>query len=87
MYYRARTGGGKAQSALAAIEQLPIEILPASSEMVFMAAHIKARFPLAYAGAFAIAAAQQQKGVLITGDPEFKAVEHLIIIDWLGDRS
>ncbi|MEA3350385.1 MAG: type II toxin-antitoxin system VapC family toxin [Chloroflexota bacterium] len=87
LYINEREQGlSKAQSVLAAIEQLPIEILPASSDMVFMAAHLKARFPLAYADAFAIAASQQQKGVLVTGDPEFEAVEHLITIDWLGRR-
>lgn len=79
-------GLSKAQSALAVIKQLPVEILPASTEMVFAAAHIKARFPLAYADAFVIAAAQKHDGVVVTGDPEFEVVEHLITVEWLVDR-
>ena len=79
-------GLSKAQSALAVIKQLPLEILPASTKMVFAAAHIKARFPLAYADAFAIAAAQKHDGVLVSGDSEFEAVKHIITIEWLGDK-
>ena len=73
----------KAQAALATIEQLPIEILPVSPDMVFKAAHIKAHYPMAYADAFVVAAAQTHNGAIVTGDPEFRAVEALVKIDWL----
>jgi predicted nucleic acid-binding protein len=72
-----------AQQVLAAIEQLPIRVLPASREAVLAAAHIKAQFPLAYADAFAVVAARERGGILITGDPEFKAVEEIVQIEWL----
>jgi len=73
----------QAQAVIALIDQLPIEILPASREVVFDAAHIKANYPVAYADAFAIAAVQRHRAIVITGDPEFESVKELIHIEWL----
>ena len=79
-------GMAKAQEVLAMVEQLPIEVLPVERQTVLAAAHIKAKHPVAYADAFAIAAAQELKGSLITGDPEFETVQELIQIEWIDDR-
>lgn len=76
-------GLAAAQLALSAIEQLPIRVLDATRERVLAAAHVKASYAISYADAFAVAAAQELDATLITGDPEFKAVEKLISIDWL----
>ncbi len=73
----------KAQEALSAIQQLPIEILPADDQTVFAAAHIKANHVLSYADAFAVACAKRLNGTVFTGDKEFAAVESLISIEWL----
>lgn len=73
----------RAQLALAMIDQLPIEIAAASRESVLSAAHIKAHFPVAYADAFAIALAEKMGGTILTGDPEFEAVEELVNIERL----
>jgi predicted nucleic acid-binding protein len=73
----------KAQQALAAIEQLPLEILPASRDAVLAAAHVKARFPISYADAFVIAAAQEEDATIVTGDPEFAAMQSQVRIEWL----
>jgi len=73
----------QAQAVLAAIEQLPIEILPATRDAVLAAAHIKANHQLAYADAFAVASAQEFSAVVLTGDPEFKSVETMITVEWL----
>jgi ribonuclease VapC len=78
-------GLAKAQETLAIIEQLPIEILPVDRQTVLAAAHIKAGYPVAYADAFAILAAQKHDAVLLTGDPEFEAVKGIVRIKWLGD--
>ena len=69
--------------ALSAIQQLPIEILPADDQTVFAAAHIKANHVLSYADAFAVACAKRLNGTVFTGDKEFAAVESLISIEWL----
>jgi ribonuclease VapC len=77
-------GLAMAQSVLALAESLPLELLDAGRDLVLDAAHIKAHHPLSYADAFAAAAAVREKAVVVTGDPEFKSVEELIKIEWLG---
>jgi predicted nucleic acid-binding protein len=74
----------RAQEVLAALEQLPLEILPASREAVLAAAHVKAHYAISYADAFVVAAAQEWGAVAVTGDPEFRAVEALIKVEWLA---
>jgi ribonuclease VapC len=74
----------QAQAVLAATEQLPIEVIPATREAVLAAAHIKANYRVSYADAFAIVASIESSGKVITGDPEFKAVEDLITIEWIS---
>jgi predicted nucleic acid-binding protein len=84
LYIIERRGGpSKAQDSLALIQQLPIEVLPADEQAVFDAAHIKAAQALSYADAFAVAAAIRENAVTLTGDPEFKAVEKNVTIEWL----
>ena len=80
-------GLAKAQEVLAVIEELPIEILPVDQQTVLAAAHIKAGYPVAYADAFVIAAAQSHNGVVLTGDPEFEIVKGIVRIEWIGERS
>jgi predicted nucleic acid-binding protein len=77
----------QAQAALAAVEQLPIEILPATKEAALAAAHVKANYPVAYADAFAIVAARESSGTIITGDPEFQAIQELVAVEWLVKKG
>ena len=74
-----------AQKTLAAIEQMPIDILDATRPRVLAAAHIKANFRVSYADAFAVAAAQEIGATVLTGDLEFAAVESALVIhvEWL----
>ena len=81
-----RRGVEKAQETLAAIRQLPLEILPADAGAVFSAAHIKAGYAISYADAFCVAAALSRNAAILTGDPEFKAVEQLVAVEWIEDR-
>ncbi len=76
-------GLAQAQVALAAIDQLPIEVIGITRERVLAAAHIKANYRLAYADAFTVAAAQELGGTVLTGDPEFESVEALVPVEWL----
>lgn len=79
-----RRGLPAAQKALSAVQSLPIEVLPADPDAVFGAAHLKARFPVSFADAFAAHAALAHQAVLVTGDPEFKALEGSLEIEWLA---
>ena len=63
---------------------LPIEFHPADRELSDLAADFKSRFSLSLADAFAAALARKHKAELVTGDPEFKAVEKEIKINWLA---
>ena len=84
LYITERRGGvAKAQDALALIRQLAIEVVPANEQAVFAAAHIKANHPLSYADAFVVATAVQKNAVILSGDPEFQAVESLVKVEWL----
>jgi hypothetical protein len=42
---------------------------------------------LSYADAFAVAAAQEFVGIMLTGDPEYKALEALVPVEWLVERK
>jgi ribonuclease VapC len=85
LYITERRGGlTRAQDALALIQSLPIEIVSADEQNVFSAAHIKANYPISYADSFAVAAALERSGIVITGDPEFKDVEQVVTIEWLA---
>ena len=65
------------------LETLPIQPVSNSFSDVLEAAQIKARFPIPYADAFAVATAMRMDAVLVTGDPELQAVDDLVRIDWL----
>jgi ribonuclease VapC len=76
-------GLNAARKTIAAVDQLPITVLPADRELTFAAAHVKAHYPISYADAFAIALAQTTDATILTGDPEFRQVEQLARIEWL----
>ena len=87
-YYivRRRVGGLKTRETLALLDQLPVKILSVDDELVREAAEIKAEYPLSFSDAFCIATARRANGQILTGDPEFKPVEGLVPILWLGGR-
>ena len=65
------------------ISRLGIVILPATNDLVFRAAELKARFAMSYADAFAVASAIEHKATLVTGDQEFRQAEPLVKILWI----
>ncbi|HWP85986.1 MAG TPA: type II toxin-antitoxin system VapC family toxin [Terriglobia bacterium] len=79
-------GGREAWRVAGTIDQLPLEIAPADRNLVVAAARLKARHSVSYADAFAAALAKQHDAELMTGDPEFRALEHEIAIHWLPTR-
>ena len=73
-----------AHKMLGILEQLPIEFAPATRARVLAAAHLKARHAMSYADCFAAALAIEHEACLLTGDPEFRAVQDNIEVDWLA---
>ena len=80
-----RTSQAEAELIAREIAVMPIELMPVETdlELVRQAARYKASGKLAYADAFAAALAKLRNAELITGDPDFKAVEGEIKIGWL----
>ena len=72
-----------AEQVLLHLEQLPLELVSNTFDEVLEAARLKARFPLSYADAFALATAVRFGARLVTGDPEFEAAEDLVEVDWV----
>ncbi|MEP6811258.1 MAG: PIN domain-containing protein [Chthoniobacterales bacterium] len=62
---------------------LPIQFHPATRALSDLAADFKARYKISLADAFAAALAKERKAQLVTGNPEFKAIEKEIKIGWL----
>ncbi len=77
-------GDQKKLEVLANIERLNFTILPIPNNLIFQAAEYKAQYALSYADCFALASAVEHKATLVTGDPEFKKVEHLVDIVWIS---
>ena len=65
------------------LKSLPIDFHPATRALADVAADFKARFKISLADAFAAALAKDRKTELVTGDPEFKALEKEFKINWL----
>ena len=82
-----RYGLAKAQDTLALIQRLPIGVLPADNQTVLAAAHIKANYPISYADAFVVVAAQKLNGTIMTGDPAFQDITELARIEWLKKKG
>jgi uncharacterized protein len=62
---------------------LPISVVTNGFEDIIAAARIKAEHTLSYADCFAVMTARQHKAAVVTGDPEFKTIEHLVMVEWL----
>ena len=62
---------------------LPVTAEVATAEDIWIAAVLKARFPIGFADAFAAALAERYHCPLVTGDPQFGSVESLEL-DWIG---
>lgn len=73
------------QKAIAIIDQLAIHVVTVDRGLVFEAAHIKAQYPISYADAFSVALAKRNHAKVMTGDPEFRAVETEVEVYWLSD--
>ena len=79
-----RKDGDAAWATIAGeLRAAPIEFHPADRRLADLAADFKVRFKISMADAFAAALAKEKKAELVTGDPEFKALEEEIKINWL----
>jgi predicted nucleic acid-binding protein len=75
-----------AESVLATILRLPIQIVPVATGMVLRAARLKAERQLSYADCFGALLAIDNHAPMLKGDPDFLKLEAdgLIRVDWVG---
>ena len=71
------------EEAAKILQGLPIDFQSTTRSLADTAADYKARFKMSLADAFAAALAKEKHADLVTGDPEFKALEKEIKIHWL----
>lgn len=69
------------QRKKAEIGLLPLRILPFSESLFWKAVELKAHHALSYADCFAAAAAIKEHAILLTSDPEFQTVKHLVKVE------
>lgn len=69
-----------AERAIERLQQTALDICPVSQEDVMTAARFKMTHSISYADSFAVAAAVNLEATLVTGDPELKALSHLVDI-------
>ena len=81
-----KDGAGAWEQAEDVLKSLPLEFHVATRSLADIAADFKARFKMSLADAFAAALAKEKKADLVTGDPEFKALEKEIKINWLKGK-
>ena len=72
-----------AEKAISQIKMYPIEIVDADQGLTKDAALLKSRYRVAYAECFAVALANKMKAVVLTGDPEFKALQKNVEVLWI----
>ncbi len=80
---RRRSGEDAKLQMLVKLKSLGFTILSCPNELIFRAAELKARYPMSYADTFAVASAIEHNAPLVTGDLEFRQVEHLVKILWV----
>lgn len=76
-------GVEKANEVEAVMDDLPVEWIDADRALTRAAARLKVDGGLAYADCFAAALALVAEGEVVTGDPEFAAVEEQVTVRWL----
>ena len=74
----------EADQAVESLRKMGIEFVDADWPLTRTAGTFKAKHRMSYADCFAAALAKSRKAELVTGDKEFKQVEHDITVRWLA---
>lgn len=74
----------EADRSLTELAEIGIEVIDADWKLSRIAAGFKAKYRMSFADCFAAALAKERKGILITGDPEFKQIQDSIQIQFLN---
>ncbi len=85
LFYRTAREYGfeRARAVLSRVDDYTIELINVDRPLALSAAVLKARYRMSYADCVAAALAERLEASVVTGDPEFRQVEHVIAIEWL----
>lgn len=72
-----------AEDVIDLLDNYPLKLIESDRSLTLAATQFKGKYRIAYADCFAAALAVQHNAILLTGDPEFKALESEIQIAWL----
>ncbi len=76
-------GFERVQDVLGKIIEFQIDVVDVDRSLALVAARHKAIFKMSFADCVATALAQRLEAPLVTGDPDFQQVEHLVSVEWL----
>ncbi|MBW2020619.1 MAG: type II toxin-antitoxin system VapC family toxin [Deltaproteobacteria bacterium] len=74
----------EAEDVITQFNKYPIQLIEADQALTYEAAKLKGKYKIAYADCFAAALSLRLKAPVVTGDPEFKKLEHKISIQWIS---
>jgi predicted nucleic acid-binding protein len=69
------------------LTEYPIEFIDVTRSMALSGARVKGSYAMSYADCIATALTMSLNAIVVTGDPEFRLVEHLLPIEWLLQRQ
>ena len=76
-------GFERVEGVLGKIIEYQIGVVDVDRALALVAARHRAIYKMSYADCIATALAQRLGGSVVTGDPDFQQVEHLVNIEWL----
>ncbi len=76
-------GFERVQDVLGKVVEFQIDVVDVDRPLALVAARHKATYKMSYADCIATALAQRLEAPLVTGDPDFQQVEHLVNVEWL----
>jgi len=79
-----RRGEEAARRTMASFSRLPVEIVPADTELISKAAEIKSVHKIPYADSIAAALAELRGATLVTSDRDFEKLGRRIQVLWLA---
>lgn len=80
---RRHFGPDKAQETMELLSAFPLQLHPVTFDLVHLASELKSDYRISYADAFCAATALENKAIIVTGDPEFHALESIIQVRWI----
>jgi ribonuclease VapC len=85
VYYRTvrELGVTAGRRALRDFADYPVTLVDVDQSLAVAGALLKGEYPISYADCIAAALAQRLDAAVVTGDPDFHRLEHLVRVEWL----